>query len=217
MNSKSRFLVRMALAVIAGSLLVVSLRLPLWQMRMEAPQYRGPEALKVIVRPGSLEGNLSEIKILNQYIGVTIPDTLPQTRWLPVMLWLGACLGIVAVALPLRGRRIGALAVAALIAGALIVAAAQAQWQMYHIGHERNRHAALEGIQDFTPPLLGSRKLAQFELTSSLGLGSLCISAAVAFYMATGLIAFKQARSTNRAQLSVQSEPHPSDEVEATL
>lgn len=200
MNSKIGIAVRMALALVAGGLLLASLRLPLWHMRMEAPQYRGPEALKVLVRPGSLEGNLSEIKILNQYIGVTIPDSLPQTRWLPVALWIGACLGLVAVLLPLRARRLAVLAVAALVSSAMLFAAAQAQLQMYRIGHERDHHAALRGVQDFTPPLLGSKKLAQFELTSNLGLGSVCIAGAVGILVGIGLGARKAARVAGQGQ-----------------
>lgn len=211
MNSKTRILVRMALALVAGGLLLAGLRLPLWRMRMEAPQYRGPEALKVLVRPGSLEGNLGEIKILNHYIGVTIPDSLPQTRWLPVTLWLGACLGVVAVVFPLRVRRFAVLAVAALVSGAMLFAATQAQLQMYRIGHERDPHAALRGVQDFTPPLLGSKKLAQFELTSSLGLGSVCIAGAVGILAGIGLVARKAPRSADQGQpASVETAELPS-------
>jgi copper chaperone NosL len=181
-------LLSVALAAVAGGLLLVSLRLPLWHMRMEAPQYRGPEALNVVVRPGALEGNLGEIKILNQYIGVTVPDTLPQEQWLPLLLCLGAGLGLVAVLLPRRWRSFGAFAVAGILVAGLLVAAGQAQWQMYRIGHDRDHHAALKGVGDFTPPLLGSRKLAQFELTSRLGLGSACIAGALALYSALGLM-----------------------------
>lgn len=200
MNSRFRPLVRISSAVLAGGLLLASLRLPLWHMRMEAPQYRGPEALQVMVRPGSLEGNLSEIKILNQYIGVSIPDSLPQTRWLPAVLSLGAGLGVIAVLLPLRARRFAALAVAAFLSGAMLFAATQAQVQMYRIGHERNHHAALRGVEDFTPPLLGSKKLAQFELTSTLGLGSLCIAGAVGMLAGIGLLGRKAARATDHRQ-----------------
>ncbi len=185
--------VSISLAAIAAGLLLLSLRLPLWHMRMEAPQYRGPEALRVVVRPGSLSGNLNEIKILNQYIGVTIPDALPQTHWLPLTLCLAAGLGLVGVLLPVAWRRHVLLTLAALLALAMVTAAAQAQWQMYRIGHERNHHAALQGVGDFTPPLLGTRKLAQFELTSGLGLGSGCIAGALAIYVILGLAAQKSA------------------------
>lgn len=156
---------------------------------MEAPQYQGREALKVVVLPGALRGDIHEIKTLNQYIGVSVPDTLPQSRWLPEMLCLMAALGVAAALLPLRLRRFASFGVGVLLAGTMLLAAGQAQVQMYRIGHDRNRHAALVGVPDFTPPLLGNHKLAQFELESRLGYGSFAIAGAVALYAAIGFAA----------------------------
>lgn len=184
--NKRRFIFTIVASLVAGGLLVASLRLPLWYMRMEAPQYKDKEALKVFVLPGSLQGDLNEIKVLNKYIGVTVPTTLPQTHWLPLALSLIAGVGLVAAFLPARLRRWASFAVAASLCAAMLTAAGQAQVQMYHIGHDRDRHAALKGIADFTPPLLGNRKLAQFELESRLGLGSYAIVGAVALYTAMG-------------------------------
>ena len=44
------------LALLAGGLLVASLKFPLWHICMEAPQYREQEALRVEVLPGSMRG-----------------------------------------------------------------------------------------------------------------------------------------------------------------
>ena len=184
----------------AGGLLLASLRLPLWNMRMEAPQYRGSEALKVVVLPGALRGDINEIKTLNQYIGVTVPGTLPQTQWLPAVICGVAALGVIVAFLPLRSRRFAAFGVAVLLTGAMLLAAGQAQLQMYRIGHDRNRHAALAGVPDFTPPLLGSRKLAQFELVSRLGYGSFAIAGAVALYAAMGLAARERKAAVCRVE-----------------
>lgn len=182
-----KFIVRLIMALAAGALLLASLRLPLWHMRMEAPQYRGKEALRVFVLPGSLHGDLKEIKVLNQYIGVSVPETLPQTRWLPGVLCIAAAFGIVGVLSPSRIRRYAVFSAAGLPAAAMVCAAVQAQVQMYRIGHDRNHHTALVGIKDFTPPLLGTRKLAQFELESQLGPGSFAIGAAVVLYAMAGI------------------------------
>jgi len=189
--SKLKIIFAIAASTVAAGLLVASLHLPLWHMRMEAPQYQKEEALKVIVLPGSLKGDLGEIKVLNKYIGVTIPEILPQTHWLPVALSVAAALGIVVAFLPLRLRRFAAYSVAGLLSSAMLFAAGQAQFQMYRIGHDRNHHTALVGIKDFTPPLLGNRKLAQFELESRLGSGSFAIAGAVALYAAVGWTARK--------------------------
>src|SRR6266567_3487060 len=45
------------LAILASALLLLSLKLPLWQMRLEAPQYRDQEALRVAVHPNSFRGD----------------------------------------------------------------------------------------------------------------------------------------------------------------
>lgn len=188
-NTRRNVFVGLCLALAAGGLLLASLRLPLWHLHMESPQYQGQEALNVYVLPSALQGSLGEIKLLEQYIGVRVPDTLPQTRWLPIIMWLGAGLGLMAALLPLRVRRFAAFGLAGLLALAMLTAAIQAQGQMYHLGHDRNRHAALQGVGDFTPPLLGNLKVANFELESRLGWGAALIAGAVAMYVWLGLLA----------------------------
>ena len=83
------------LTTAAGALLLASLKQPLWQMRMEAPQYQNEEALKVRVYPQGMHGDLGEINVLNQYIGVHVPATLPQFNWLPGALIAAAVAGVV--------------------------------------------------------------------------------------------------------------------------
>ena len=62
-----------ALVLAAAGLLLAGFRLPLWHLRMEAPQYRGEDALHVIVYPHTMRGDLQELAVLNQYIGVPVP------------------------------------------------------------------------------------------------------------------------------------------------
>ena len=73
-------------------------------MRLEAPQYREQEALHIAVHPNALRGDLKELTVLDQYIGVHIPPTLPQFKWLPGLLMAGAALGLVAAFLGTRLR-----------------------------------------------------------------------------------------------------------------
>ncbi len=188
-------LLPLAFATTAALLLLASLRLPLWQLRMEAPQYRDEEALRVAVYPGALRGDLDEIKTLNQYIGVHIPDQLPQLRWLPIALVSAGALGLGAVFLPRRGRRRAWVVVPALLALALTCAALQAQAQMHDIGHKRDRKTTLAGVKDFTPPLLGKTKIAQFEVTARLGMGVFLAGAAMGLQLvAAGLSRQKKER-----------------------
>jgi hypothetical protein len=69
-------------AIAAGALFVASLKLPVWHLKMESPQYQGSEALRVRVYPGSMQGDLREISVLNKYIGVRIPRCHPALELL---------------------------------------------------------------------------------------------------------------------------------------
>jgi copper chaperone NosL len=208
MNKPGRVsFISMVLALIAAALLITSLKLPLWHLRMESPQYQDKEALRVEVLPGSMRGDLNEIRVLNKYIGVRIPDTLPQTRWLPIAIWISSVAGFVAVLLARRPRRFATYGTGAFLAASLLIAAGQAQWQMYHVGHDRNQHAALVGVKDFTPPLLGNLKVANFELKSRLGLGTACIVSAILLNVVVGLRSRAKKASAANPKASAQTIP----------
>ena len=168
-----------SLAAIAAGLLLFSLKLPLWQMRLEAPQYKDEEALKIAVHANAFRGDLRELKVLNQYIGVHVPPTLPQFKWLPGVLIAAAALGLAAAFLRApTGPRISVAAACALTV-ALGCAALQAKSQMHDIGHKRDQKTILAGMRDFTPPFLGTTRIAQFTVSSRFGVGAWLIGGAV--------------------------------------
>jgi len=169
-----------AFALLASLLLLVSLRLPLWQMRLEAPQYKDQEALRIAVHPNSLKGDLRELTTLDQYIGVHVPPTLPQFKWLPGLLIAGAVLGCLTLLVPqtIRPRSLNLLSF--VLATAMAWAAVQAMFQIHDIGHKRDQRTVLAGVKDFTPPFLGTSKIAQFTVSSRLGTGAWLIGSALA-------------------------------------
>src|SRR5688500_1536388 len=150
--STKRTIITISLVLAAAGLLLGSLKLPLWHMRMEAPQYRDEEALRVNVFTGSMTGDLGEIKVLIQYIGVHVPEVLPQFQWLPLSLSGAAARGIIASLLPGAVRRAGLALVSGTLACLVAFAVIQAKQQMYDIGHERDAHTKMARVQDFTPP-----------------------------------------------------------------
>jgi copper chaperone NosL len=180
MSNTQKAIISTAATVVAAGLLVLSLKLPLWQMRMESPQYREEEALRVIIYPNAMAGDLREIDILNQYIGVHRPTDLPQFHWLPFALIAGGTLGVVASVLPQAIRKLALMGAASTLVITLAVAAGQAQKQMHDIGHMRDVKTKMARTKDFTPPLLGTAKLAQFTITSRFGTGAYLIGAAIA-------------------------------------
>ncbi len=189
MNRSTLRLVGTYLAAIAAcGLCLASLKVPVWRLKMESPQYQDEEALRVKVYPGTIQGDLREITVLNHYIGVHIPEHLPQLKWLPSALLAAAALGLVGAALPGKGRGRLLLTSAALLSCVMIASAGLAQYQMHEIGHKRDRHAALKGVRDFTPPLIGEVKVANFEISSGLSTGALLISVGIGLQLGAGLL-----------------------------
>ena len=182
-NGSFRRTLPFVLAAVASIVLLVSLRLPLWQMRLESPQYRDQEALRIAVHPDSLRGDIRELSVLQQYIGVHIPPTLPQFKWLPGLLIAGAVLGFAACLVWIPVRRRALTCVSCALAAALALAAGQAMFQIHDIGHKRDQKTVLVGVKDFTPPFIGTNKIAQFTVTSRLGLGAWLIGGALALQL----------------------------------
>lgn len=200
-SARKRHIGTVACVVIAAGLLMASLKLPLWHMRLEAPQYRDEEALKVAVQANAFRGDLRELAVLNQYIGVHVPSTLPQFKWLPGLLITGAGLGLLASLLgnPLRSRAL--LVVSCAIAAGLTSAAVQARGQMRDIGHNRDHRTVLVGVKDFTPPILGTNKIAQFTVTSRLGGGAWLIGGALALQLSGAWLSRRRPQAAQRSAL----------------
>jgi hypothetical protein len=213
--SPGRRFAAFSLVLVAAALLIISLKLPLWHMRLEAPQYRGEEALRVAVHPNALHGDLRELATLNQYIGVHVPPTLPEFRWLPTALVSAAILGLVTCFFG-RSLRSSAILVVPIALGiALAIAVVQANMQMRDIGHNRDHRTVLVGVQDFTPPFLGTTKIAQFEVSSRLGWGAWLIGAAMTLQTAAAFLSRPRRASATApvtipaARATAQFNPQP--------
>ena len=159
---------------------------------MEAPQYRDEEALRIAVHPGALRGDIAELAVLDHYIGVRIPTTLPQFKWLPGTIIAGGVLGICAALLPLAIRRQALVLLVIALTAAFTVASVQVVSQMHEIGHNRDRRTPLVGVKDFTPPFLGTAKIAQFEVSSRFGAGAWLIGAAVLLQLGAARLSRKR-------------------------
>jgi len=193
------------LALLASVLLLASLKLPLWQMRLEAPQYRDQEALHVAVYPNALGGDIRELSVLEQYIGVHIPPTLPQFKWLPALLVAGAVLGVIAGLMRGIPRSRALVCVCGALTAAIVIAAIQANSQIYDIGHKRDQKTVLVGVRDFTPPFLGTRKIAQFTVSSHFGLGAWLIGGALVFQLGAALLSRQLVAAKERSAIPSES------------
>nr|HPI32479.1 hypothetical protein [candidate division Zixibacteria bacterium] len=159
---------RIALAA-AALLLALTYFLPLWEIALEAPQY--PEGLGLEIWINRMEGqnagDIEKINTLNHYIGMKAihPESIKELRIMP---WVMRGLMLLGLAAAAVGRRTWVLVwlvlFAAVAAGGMIDFY---RWG-YDYGHNLDTEQAIIKVPGMTyqPPLIGSKRLLNFEAHS---------------------------------------------------
>ncbi|HET9952096.1 MAG TPA: hypothetical protein VFS09_09905 [Candidatus Eisenbacteria bacterium] len=148
--------------------------LPVWHMKLWAPQYR--EGLTLSIYSNTIRGDLDKINTLNHYVGMKAitPSDFREFTYLPQAL---TALGVCALLAALLNRRWLAILGWLVFTGfAVVMFRDYANW-LYHYGHDLNPHAAIK-LPSFTPPLVGYAKMANFRVLSVPGVGTLLLGAA---------------------------------------
>lgn len=172
-QSELSFTSRVLLVAVALALLP-SVFLPVWRIGLLAPQY--PGGLELVIYPHTVRGDLSEVNILNHYIGMQEirPDEFPEFMFIPffILRFLGF-----AVLAALVGR----LPIAAIgyidfvVFGAVMLYDFQ-NW-LYEYGHNLSPSAPIR-MEPFSPGLFGSTQVANFTVTSQPSAGAILMFAA---------------------------------------
>jgi len=167
--------------VLAAFAVAAAILLPLWEVRLIAPQYPeglGMQILSHTVR-GISEHDLHNINGLNHYIGMKEihPESIPELRFMP---WIMAALALSLLAVAWRGgrRALGVWLVVFVIVGAIGL------WDFwrweYDYGHNldtENAAIVVPGMA-YQPPLIGRKQLLNFVATAWPGSGAMLLGAA---------------------------------------
>lgn len=173
--------------LVAVLLLAAALFLPLWRVRLVAPQY--PEGLGLLIRANTVTGikpnDLQSINGLNHYIGMKaiVPGAIPELRWMP---WILAVLGAAGLVVAARGSRrllYGWLAAFLLLGAAGLWDFHRWEWDYGHNLDVENAIIVVPGMS-YQPPLFGSKQLLNFRATSWPGAGAVALG--LAFALAAG-------------------------------
>ncbi len=182
MNTRARLLL-----AIAAVLVLPSLMLPLWEVRLGAPQY--PEGLGLQIWASKVTGikpnDLQNINGLNHYIGMKeiTPDAIPELKIMP---WVIGALALAALAIAWRGtRRMLTGWLVAFMTLGVIGLVDFWRWE-YDYGHNLDMENAIIIVPGMTyqPPLIGSKQLLNFVATAWPGLGAMFLG--LAFFLAAG-------------------------------
>ncbi len=171
LGGRSRLLLVLLLLPLAASFLF-----PLWQIRMEAPQY--PQGLSMDIYAYRLHGgndgrDIVEINNLNHYIGMRKIDEsgIPELGWIPF------AFGILAL-LVLRVAAVGNLRdlidVSALLTYVTAFFFARFVLMLYRYGHDLDPKAAVT-VAPFMPVIVGTKQIANFTTHSHPHLGTLLV------------------------------------------
>ena len=172
---------------IASVILLSVFLFPLWQIRLQAPQY--PEGLGLNIRINTVQSlhphNIQTINDLNHYIGMQAirPDAVPALKIMPYAVILLVVMGLLTVIISNRAMLISWLTV--FMGMALVGFADFYKWE-YDYGHHLNPHAAIKvpGMS-YQPPLIGGKQLLNIHATSIPGIGGiiLFISLSIGIYV----------------------------------
>ena len=157
---------RLALLVGAAALVLAAF-LPLWQIHLVAPQYM--EGLELNIYSYKLSGgnggqDIFEINNLNHYIGMrTIHEAdFVEMKWVPFALGFFVLMALRAV---VHGRMGQCLDLFVLFLYFGLFSMGSFYYRLYTYGHNLDPTAPVR-IEGFTPSILGTNQIANFEQAS---------------------------------------------------
>jgi copper chaperone NosL len=187
------------LMALAGLLLLPVFVLPLWSIRIVAPQYGDGLGMFIGLRDiwGHTQHDIQNINILNHYIGMK-PIVPAEVGVLQIMPWVLAFLIITALLVALLNRRwlIGAWLVAFTVLGAAGMYEFYS-WN-YDYGHNLSPDAPIKvpGMT-YVPPIIGTKTLLTIKASSYPSWGTLFMVLALAAAV-TALVLRIRGRTVDR-------------------
>jgi copper chaperone NosL len=151
--------------------------LPIWTMKLWAPQYR--EGLTLTIYTNTIRGDLQKINTLNHYVGMhaITPEDFREFTYMPQLLTF---FGVMALAAALANRRwVAILGWVAFTAFAVVMFKSYLDW-LWRYGHELDPRAAIK-LGTFTPPAIGYTRMANFRVLSIPGPGTVLLGLAWLF------------------------------------
>ena len=166
--------------------------LPIWAMKLWAPQYR--EGLTLTIYSNAIRGDLQSINTLNHYVGMKhiTPEDFREFTYLPQALTL---FGVAALVAALVNRRwVAILGWILFTVFSAYMFYDYAHW-LYDYGHNLDPRAPIK-LPLFTPPLIGFKQMANFKVLSIPMPGTLLLG--VAWLLGPAAI-WLEMRDTKRA------------------
>jgi len=160
------------LMIIISLLLILSLFMPIWSYYITAPQY--PEGLQLHIFSNTLKGDLDKINTLNHYIGMKhiYPDSFIEFKIIPLIIVLFSITSLISAII---SRRIIVYLWFAIFVIMCIIGILDFYHWLYYYAHNLDPNAPIKIETDYTPPLIGVKKLLNFTIYAYPNIGGLAI------------------------------------------
>ena len=160
------------LMIIGALLLGILFVLPIWNIRLEAPQYPTPLGMDIYITKLGDENphDIKNINLMNHYVGMKeIPEHLPEFAIFP---WVVGAMMLLGLVIGFIGK--SKLYLVWLIMMILIGIAGMYDFYLweYDYGHSLDSHAAIKFMNPdgspmaYQPPLIGSKEILNFNAHS---------------------------------------------------
>ena len=159
---------------IAALLLSLTYFFPLWEITLDAPQYPEGLGLEIWINQmqGQHPGDLNKINNLNHYIGMKQikPESIPELRIMP---WIMRGVMLAGLIVAATGRRSLLLVWLLLFLAVSLAGLVDFYLWGYDYGHNLDTQHAIIKVpgMSYQPPLIGSKKLLNFNAISLPGIG----------------------------------------------
>jgi len=188
--------------MIVGSLMLLFLFVfPMWNIRLEAPQYPVPLGMDIHVTKITSENphDLKNINIMNHYIGMReIPETIPEFAVFPAVIIFMVVLG---VGIGIKGNHKWYLAWFILMSLLGIAGMVDFYLWEYDYGHTLDPNAIMSfsnpdgSIVTYQPPLIGTKKILNFTAHSYPKIAAYLMFAGMAMTAAAYFVGRKEAKT----------------------
>jgi hypothetical protein len=173
----------------AALLLMVSLLLPYWVLRLDAPQF--PDGLTVRAYVNRLEGDVVELEGLNHYVGLESFENGAVFERSIAIAAIIVLAGLLLGALLIHSRWVVLLVLPALLFPLVFVV--DLQYWLWTYGHNLDPAAPLaNAVGEFSPPIFGRAEIAQFDTLALPGWGFV-LAVVASILVAVGLYFHRKA------------------------
>ena len=167
--------------LIAALLPLALFFLPMWNIKLEAPQYPDSIGMNIWINKITDQNpnDIKNINLLNHYVGMKyIPEQMEEFELFPLVVGIMSFLGVIVV---FTGKKYAYLGWGIVMVGLGIAGLYDFYIWEYNYGHDLDPMAAIKiPGQGYQPPLIGSKMILNFKATSLPMLGGYLLFAGIA-------------------------------------